>query len=59
VCANREPNITSETRIESFRDCVRSPVVCLVGGCVGGYGDVSWILTAVGLKFVASLVTDK
>ena len=29
--ANREPNITSETRIESFRICIDSPIV----GCVG------------------------
>ena len=38
--ANREPNITSEARIEHRRVRVRSPVVSPVAGCVGGYNDV-------------------
>lgn len=47
--ANRDPNITLETRVESFRTLVGSPVGGPVGGGVGGRVSICQNLFAVRL----------
>jgi hypothetical protein len=50
---NRDPNTTSETRVESFRVHVRGRVVRLVAGCVGGCSDVRLTLFSVESRVVS------